>query len=139
MHILTLNEREELINLYMDCPELLFDNAISMIGIKSGANIDKVRELVDALADWTHNPTESELRKILDVEERVSGYGLTPNVNEAIAVVSYCIAHEIPCDVNVERKFYKVSFKDITISQRDAIVNAGNVFLKLHCEEGESE
>ena len=127
MHILTLDERKELVNLYIDYPALLFDRAISIIGIKSGANVDEIRELIDALADWTHNPTESELRKILDVEERVSGYGLTSNADEAIAVIAYCITHGIPCNINkVEKKFYKIEFKDITISQRDAIVKASN-------------
>ena len=134
MHILTLNEREELVDLYMDCPELLFDAAISMIGTKSGANIDKVRKLIDALADWTHNPTESELRKILDVPKLVSGYGMTPNADEAIAVIAYCIAHEIPGDVDVVdvdgTSFYKVSFKNITTSQHDAIMKASCINLK---------
>lgn len=82
----------------------------------------------------THNPTESELRKILDVEEKVSGYGMTSNADEAIAVIAYCITHGIQSDVKVVdiygASFYKISFKDVTISQRDVI-------MKASCMKGE--
>ena len=131
MHILSINERKELINSFMDYPELLFDNVISIIATKSGTNVDKVRELIDALADWTHNPTESELRKILDIEEKVSGYGMTPDAEEAIAVIAYCITNGIPSNVDVvdigDTPIYKVSFENITVSQRDAIMKASCV------------
>ena len=132
MHILDEKFRRELVDKHTGRAATVFmspkDRFYDVIGYLTevDAPVDEVRKLIDALADWTHNPTESGLRKILDVEERVSGYGLTPDADEAIAAIAYCITHGIPCDIDVEREFYKISFKDITISQRDAIVKAGN-------------
>lgn len=135
MHILEEVFRKELVDIYEGKAMTVFRRAediFNRVLIYFNGNydvtdkVDEVRELIDALADWTHNPTESGLRKILDVEEKMSGYGLTPNANEAIAVVAYCITHGIPCEIGVVGEFYKIEFKDITINQRDEIVKAGN-------------
>ena len=133
MHILDEKFRRELVDKHIGraatvfvSPKDRFYDVISYLA-EVDAPVDEVRELIDALADWTHFPTESGLRKILDVEETVSGYGFTPNPDEAIAVVAYCITHAIPCDVGVVGELYKIEFKDITVDQRDAIVKAGNM------------
>lgn len=133
MHILDEKFRRELVDKHIGraatafvSPEDRFYDVICYLATHGDAPVDEVRRLIDALADWTHNPTESKLRKILDVEETVSGYGMTSKSDEAIAVITYCITHGIPCDVDIVGKFYKISFKDITLSQRDAIVKAGN-------------
>ena len=150
MHILNEEFRKELIDIYkgntttiFTKPKDIFDKVFMYIAdnYDISENVDEIRELIDALADWTHNPTESGLRKILDVEETVSGYGLTPNTDEAIAIISYCITHGIPCDIDAKREFYKISFKDITISQRDAIIKICNDinFISLHLYPKETE
>ena len=127
MHILDEEFRKELIDRYIgeittvfNRPEDIFFSVIDYLG-ETIKNIDEVRKLIDALADWTHNPTENGLRKILDIEEMVSGYGLTSNADEAIAVISYCISHGISISISVVGKCYKIGFKDITISQCNEI------------------
>ena len=137
MHILDEEFRKKLIDKYageittvFNRPIDIFFSVINYLG-ETEKDIDEVRKLVDALADWTRNPTESELRKILDVEKKVSGYGMTSNADEAIAVIAYCIAHGIQSNVDIvdigDTSFYKVSFKDVTASQRDAIMKASCV------------
>jgi len=141
MHILDEEFCKELIDIYTGkrftyCiksrPAYVFNKVLLYLSSSydSPDKVDKARELIDALADWTHNPTESELCKILDVEEKISGYGMTSNAGEAIAAVTYCITHEIPSNVDVVdiegEPFYKISFKNITINQRDAIVKAAS-------------
>ncbi len=140
MHILDEDFRKELIDRYtgkitteFNRPIDIFFFVIDYLG-ETEKDIDEIRKLIDALADWTHNPTESELRKILDVPKLVSGYGMTPNADEAIAVIAYCITHGIQSDVDVidigGTPCYKVSFKDVTMSQRDAIMKASCINLK---------
>ena len=134
MHILDEKFRKELVDKHIGraatvvrSPKGRFHDVIRYLA-EVDAPVDKVRELIDALADWTHNPTESELRKILDVEEKVSGCGMTPDAEEAIAVIAYCITNGIPSNVDVvdigDTPIYKVSFENITVSQRDAIMKA---------------
>ena len=140
MHILDEKFRKKLIDIYegkittvFRRPEDIFNKVlIYLAGDYDTANkIYEVRELIDALADWTHNPTESGLRKILDVEETVSGYVATCSADGAIAAIAYCITHGIPGDVDIDdiggTPLYKISFENITISQRDAIMKASTL------------
>ena len=78
MHILDEKFRKKLVDIYegktTTCfrrPEDIFDKVLTYLVDNIKNEVDEVRKLVDALADWTHNPTESELRKILDVKKTV--------------------------------------------------------------------
>lgn len=126
MHILDEEFRKELIEKHiwevnMSPKDIFYDVIYYLAMHKIYAPVDEVRKLIDALADWTHNPTENGLRKILDLEEMVSGYGLTSNADEAITVISYCISHGISISISVVGKCYKIGFKDITINQCNEI------------------
>ena len=139
MHILSEKFRKELVDIYTGSvttvfrrPVDIFDRVLVYLTETRDGKVDEVRKLIDALADWTNNPTESELRKILDVEERMSGHGLTHDADEVIAVITYCITHDISCDISVikkdvfDPKYYKIKFKSITINQRYEIAKEGN-------------
>lgn len=137
MHILDEKFRKELVDIYegkvitvFRRPEDIFNKVLIYFAgnCDTADKIYEVKKLIDALADWTHNPTESELRKILDVKEKVSGYIINLSFAKAIRVISFCATRGIPfsAEVGTNNEYQKVSFKDITISQRDAIIKMGN-------------
>ena len=92
-------------------------------------SVKDAQTLVNKMAKWVSDEPSECLSEILNVPKTFSGCGVTANYDEAVAVVKYCLTHDIPIDAEIgkDRKIQKVTFKDITEEQRDEIMKASTI------------